>query len=95
MALNLVHLTKEQFAAKFWERLQEKYQAGEKLEFARMIWWLYNRIVDGDFTSNQVRLTFNAAYGRTLNPSQWNTFVTDRLIPIRNRYQAVLDESDL
>jgi len=95
MALNLNHQTKEDFATRFWQRLIRQYQEGNKLEFARMIWWLYARVTDGDFTSNQVRLTFNDAYSRSLNPSQWNTLVTDRLMPIAQRYQAMLDEGDL
>ena len=95
MALNLQHQTKEDFAARFWARLIEVYQSGNKLEFARRIWWLAQRISDGDFTTNQVRLSFNTTYGRSLNPAEWTTLVTTRFIPIRDRYQAMLDEADL
>jgi hypothetical protein len=49
----------------------------------------------GDITSNEARLSFNAAYGRNLNTTQWNNFTTTRLVPIRDRYQAMLDEGDL
>ena len=95
MALNLKHQTPSQLAAYFWERLKDRYQGGDKIEFARMIWWLYNRVQAGDFTSNDVRLTFNTAYNRSLNPSQWNAFVTGTLMPIADRYQAMLDQADL
>ena len=95
MALVLQHQTAAQFADRFWGRLQSVYSSGNKIEFARMIWWLYNRVQAGDFTSNEVRLSFNAAYGRSLNSAQWTTFTTTRLLPIRDRYQATIDEADL
>jgi len=94
MALDLTYQTKEEFAARFWDRLRLVYSE-DKFEFAKRVWWLSNRIADGDFTSNQVRLSFNDAYGRSLNPSQWTVFTTTRLVPIRDRYQAILDEADL
>ncbi len=95
MALNLKHQTPAQFAARFWTRLRELYQSGNKQEFARRIWWLYQRIQAGDFTSNEVRLSFNAAYNRSLTAGQWSTLVTTRLLPIKDRYQAMLDEANL
>jgi hypothetical protein len=95
MALDLNHQTAGEFAARFWERLKRVYQDGNRLEFARMVWWLYDRVIAGDFTSNEVRLSFNAAYGRSLTVPQWNAFVTDTLKPIRDRYQAMLDQGDL
>ena len=91
----LNHLTKEQFAALFWETLKQTYLDGDRREYHFMIWWLYDRVSAGDFTSNEVRLTFNDAYGRSLNPSQWTSFTSARLAPIRDRYQAMLDEADL
>lgn len=94
MAISLKHQTTAQFAARFWVRLRRMY-GDDKIEFARMIWWLYNRVQDGDFTSNEVRLSFNAAYGRLLTLAQWNSFVTNTLVPIRDRYQAMLDQADL
>jgi hypothetical protein len=95
VALNLKHQSTAQFAARFWDRLRLTYQDGNRLEFARMVWWLYGRVQDGDFTSNDVRLSFNAAYSRNLNGPQWSAFVTDTLKPIRDRYQAMLDQVDL
>jgi hypothetical protein len=95
MALDLKHQTKAQFAARFWSRLQQVRASGDQVEFARRIWWLYNRVQAGDITSNEARQSFNAAYGRNLNATQWNNFTTTRLVPIRDRYQAMLDEGDL
>lgn len=95
MALTLRHQTAAQFAARFWEKLRAAYAAGDKITYGRMIWWLYGRVVAGDLTTNDVRLSFNSAYGRSLSLAQWNTFVTSTLKPIRDRYQAMLDGADL
>lgn len=95
MALTLHHQTSAQFAARFWARLRAAYAAGDKLTYGRMIWWLYGRVVAGDLTTNDVRLSFNNAYGRSLSLAQWNTFATNTLKPIRDRYQAILNEADL
>ena len=95
MALNLRHQTAAQFAASFWARLRAAYAAGDKITYGRMIWWLYGKVQAGDLTTNDVRVSFNAAYGRALTLAQWNTFVTSTLKPIRDRYQAMLGEADL
>jgi len=95
MALNLQHQTPEEFAARFWKMLQEAYQAGDKLKYHKMIWWLWVKITDGDLTSNQVRLSFNAAFNRDLDTTQWNNLVTTRFIPIKDRYLAFLAEGEL
>ena len=95
MALPLVHNTEAQFAALYWARVRLRYQQGEKFRFARLIWQLANWVQAGEITSNQVRLSFNAAYNRSLNTAQWNSFVTNTLLPIRDRYQAMLDQGDL
>jgi uncharacterized membrane protein len=95
MALNLRHQTAAQFSARFWARVQQARRDGDQIRFAHLIWWLYNRVQAGDFTNNEVRLSFNAAYGRNLNSTQWNSFVTTRLVPIRDRYQEMLNEGDL
>jgi hypothetical protein len=95
MALDLKHQTAAQFAARFWSRLRAAYQAGDKLTYHRMVWWIWACVQDGSLTSDQVRLSFNNAYGRSLNTTQWNTFVTSKLVPIKDRYLAFLAESDL
>ena len=95
MALTLRHQTAAEFAARFWAKLQAAYQAGDKLTYHRMIWWIWSKVQSGDLTNDQVRLSFNAAYGRSLNTSQWNSFVTTTLVPIKDRYIAMRDQADL
>lgn len=95
MALNLRHQTAAQFAARFWARLRSAYQLGDQLTYHRMVWWVWARIQAGDLTSDQVRLSFNSAFGRSLNTAQWNNLVTTRFIPIKDRYLALLAEGEL
>ncbi|MBK9580346.1 MAG: hypothetical protein IPO40_25045 [Fibrobacteres bacterium] len=95
MALTLRHQTAAQFAARFWAKLRAAYTAGDKITYGRMVWWLYGKVQAGDLTNNDVRVAFNAAYGRALTLAQWNTFVTNTLKPIRDRYQTLLDGGEL
>lgn len=95
MAINLTHQTLASLAARFWSRLRSEWQSGNKIECGRLVHWLYNRIAGGDITSAQARVSFNAAYGRSLTASDWTSFVNTRLLPMRDRYQAMLDEVDL
>lgn len=95
MALNLSHQTAAQFAARFWSEVRRARQAGDMVKFSRLITWVYERVQAGDITNNDVRLSFNAAYGRSLTLAQWNAFVTSRLVPIRDRYLAIQAEADL
>jgi len=96
MALNLQHQTTEQFAARFWARVRAAYNAGgNNLEFCRLIWWVWNQIQIGNLTSAQVRLSFNAAYGRSLTVAQWNTLVTNKLIPAKDKWLGILAQEDL
>jgi hypothetical protein len=94
MALNLNHQTAAQFAARFWAKVKSAYQ-NDKPEFERLVWWIWARVTNGDLTNDQVRLSFNAAYDRSLSNAQWNTFVTNRIVPIKDRYLARLAEADL
>lgn len=95
MALTLQHQTAAEFAARFWAGVRDAYQRGDKYEFAKRIWWVWTKVQAGDLTSDQVRQGFNAAYGRSLNTTQWNTFVTNTLVPIKNRYLAMRDQVDV
>lgn len=95
MALNLQHQTPAEFAARFWRKVQAAYQAGDKLTYHRLIWWVWSRVQAGDLTNDQVRQSFNAAFGRNLNTTQWNNLVTTRFIPIKDRYLALFAEADL
>ena len=94
MALNLQHQTAAEFAARFWDRVRAAYMHGNKLEFCRLIWWAWTKIQAGDLTSDQVRLSFNSAYGRSLNTAQWNSFVTSTLVPAKDRYLAILNQAE-
>ena len=91
MALQLRQQTLAQFAARFWIRVR----AADKMEFARLMYWLERRIAVGDITDAQARASFNAAFGRTLNASQWTTLRANRITPAHDRYAAMLAEGDL
>ena len=95
MALDLKHQTAAEFAARFWAKLRTAYQNGDKLTYHRMVWWIWAKVQAGDLTNDQVLTSFNTAYGRSLNVAQWNSFVTSRLVPIKDRYLAFLAEGDL
>ena len=95
MALNLQHQTAEEFAARFWAKVRAAKQSGNNLEFCRLVWWAWTKIQAGDLTNDQVRLSFNNAYGRSLNTTQWNSFVTSTLVPAKDRYLAILNQADL
>jgi hypothetical protein len=95
MALDLKHQTAAQFAARFWAKLKAAYQAGDKYTYHRMVWWIWARVQANDLTNDQVRQSFNAAYGRSLNTTQWNNLVQSRFIPIKDRYLAMLAEGAL
>lgn len=91
MALNLRHQTAAQFAARFWARAR----VADKVEFSRLMWWLTRRLVAGDLTDTQARNSFNAAFGRTLNATQWANLRASRITPAHDRYAAILAEGDL
>jgi hypothetical protein len=95
MALSLKYQTAQEFAARFWARLKAAYQAGDRLTYHRMVYWIWARVQDGSLTNDAVRQSFNAAYGRSLTLAQWNSFVSSRLVPIKDRYLAFLAEGDL
>ena len=95
MALSLQHQTAAEFAARFWTRVQAAKQAGQQIEYCRLLYWLTRRLVAGDITDLQARNSFNTAFGRTLNASQWTTLRTNRITPAHDRYAAMLAEADL
>ncbi len=94
MPLTINHQTPAQFAARLWEKVRAAHRS-DKPEFERLVWWIWSRIQAGDFTNDQVRQSFNAAFGRSLTLAQWNSYVTSRLLPIKDRYLARLAEADL
>ena len=95
MALDLKHQTPAEFAARFWARVQAARAAGDTYTWHRLIWWVWSKVQSGDLTSDQVRLSFNNAFNRSLNATQWNTLVTTKLVPIKDRYLAMIAEADL
>lgn len=95
MALTLKHQTKPEFAARFWARLDKSFRDGNKILFQMLIWWIFQRMSYGDFTSNDVRLSYNAYFGKSINTTQWNNLVSTRFQPARDRYQAILDEVEI
>lgn len=100
MALTLTHQTAQQFAARFWVRVSMAHaaaRAGDTSAAAlrdRLVWRIWRWIQNGDLTSDQVRQSFNAHFGRSLNTTQWNSYVTTRLIPMKDRHLATLAEAD-
>ena len=95
MALDLKHQTAAQFAARFWARVKRAQESGDQWARARLVWWIWARIQAGDLTSDQVRLSYNNYFGKSLTVAQWNTLVSTRLVPIKDRYLAMLAEADL
>ena len=93
MPLELTHQTAAQFAARYWKNLKAAYDNGDKFKYHYMVWWIWTKIQAGDLTSDQVRLSYNAYFGKSLNTTQWNTLVTNRFIPIKDRYLAWLAET--
>jgi len=91
MALNLRHQSPAEFAARFWKRVQ----AADKLEFSRLMYWLTRRLVAGDLTDTQVRVSFNTAFDRSLTAGQWTTLRSSRITPAHDRYAAMLAEGGL
>jgi hypothetical protein len=91
MALNLRHQTAAEFAVRFWARVR----AADKLEFSRLMYWLERRLVAGDLTDLQARTSFNTAFGRNLNATQWTALRTTRIKPAHDRYAAMLAEGEL
>lgn len=92
MALPLQHQTAAEFALRFWRKTREAYDAGDLYVYHRNIWWLWTKIQDGDVTSDQARTAYNTAFGKSLNVSQWNTLVTSRFVPIKDRYLTWIGE---
>jgi hypothetical protein len=93
MALNLQHQTPEQFALRFWNRLRAAFESGDKERYHRMVWWLWQRIQDGDLTSAQARLSYNQAFNKSLTALQWTNTVVPKLTAAKDRYAAWLAET--
>ena len=96
MALPLNHQTPAEFAARFWTRLRDAYRAGNKLRYHYMIWRIWRWVQDGELTNEQVRVSFNNFFGTNYAAgAEWNNFVQSRFVPIKDRYLALLAETEL
>lgn len=94
----LVEQTKAEFAESFWTTLhflEGQEETAARALFEKMVWWLYQRVQAGDITNNEARLSFNMVFERSLTSQQWNTFVSDRLLPIVIRHEASVAETPL
>ena len=65
------------------------------MEFAKLMYWLERRLVAGDLTDAQARVSFNTAFGRSLTAGQWTTLRANRVTPAHDRYAAMLAEGVL
>jgi len=92
MALALQHQTPEDFALRFWRSTRAAFDSGDRERYHRRIWWLWTKIQSGDVTSAQARNSYNSAFGLSLTVAQWNTLVTNRFVPIKNRYAEFIAE---
>lgn len=81
MALVLRYQTAAQFAA----RLRAKWRESSRAECARIAWWMMQRVQAGDVTQAQLRNAFD------LTQAQWNSLRDNKLIPLANAWQSVLD----
>lgn len=94
-----IEQTAAQFLSAFWNVLWDAYVSGQKFLYHRLVWRGWKWINDGHVTNAQMRDSFNAwrvANGKpTLTNAEWNTLVTNRLVPIKDRYLATLAEGKL
>lgn len=81
MAIVLHHQTAQQFA----DRLRKRWRNSTREECARIAWWIRKRIVNGDVTQAQLRTAFD------MTQAQWNALRDNKLIPLADAWQAVLD----
>ncbi len=94
--ISLNEQTPAQFAAAFWAILRSAYQNGDKLTYHKLVWRVWKWVQDGVLTNEQVRVSFNSFFGTSYTSgAQWNSFVTTRMAPIKDRYLALLAEQEL
>ena len=91
----LVHQTAAEFGERYWTVLRRAFDMDDKLRYARLLYWLEERLLAGNITDAQARASFNTAYGRSLNAAQWTSLRTARIQPAHDRYAALLSEGAL
>jgi len=95
MAITLREQTLAQFAARFWAKVRAAQLAQDQPTLHRLVWWILERIAAGDVTDAQVLSSFNSAFGRSLNLTQWTAFKTTTLQPIHDRYANMQGQAAL
>lgn len=73
-----------QTGAEFADKLRAEYRTSSRERVCYLAWWLLRRINEGTFTDAQVR----NAFGMTV--VQYNTFKTNKLIPMHDHWAAVI-----
>lgn len=95
MAIQLAQQTLAEFAVRFWRRVDRAQREGDQFARHKLAWWLVERINGGDITDTQARNSYNSFFGATLTSGQWSTLKTNRLIPMHDRYAALIAEGAL
>jgi hypothetical protein len=88
--------TGPEFASKLWAAVHSAYHRGDKFTYHRLVWRVWAWTQNGRLTSEQVRLSFNSFFGTNYTSgASWNGFTTTRLVPIKDRYLALVAEAEL
>lgn len=95
MAIQLTQQTLAEFAIRFWRRMERAQREGDRYARHRLAWWLIERITAGDITDAQARNSYNNFFGASLTAGQWSTLKTNKLIPMHDRYAALIAEGAL
>lgn len=93
--ITLNEQTAAQFADRFWGEVREAFQSGDRLRYARLLWWVYEMVVGGWLTSAQVRASFNVAFNKSLDATQWNDLVNTRIVPAHDRYAGLVADTEV
>jgi hypothetical protein len=94
MALNLRYMTGDEFASRFWRAVRVAYR-NDKVRYTWLLWWLTKRLVAGDITDAQARVTFNTEFGRSLNATQWTNLRANSITPAHDEYEAIINRAEL
>lgn len=91
--INLVYQTPAEFSQRYWRVVEIAFTTADKFRYHQGIWWLWSRIQDGDLTNDNARVAYNTYFGKALTLVQWNTLVTNRFVPIKDRYIGMINET--
>ena len=94
--LTFIESTPAEFATYFWTILRRAFWQNDKPLYHKMVWRLWKWVTDGKLTNEQVRVSFNNYFGTNYaSGSQWNTFIQNRMVPIKDRYLAMMSETEM